>query len=151
MHTDPISDMLTRIRNAQMVKKSEVVLPYSKLKLNILRLLTREGWLGKIDKLPPGSGHQIDGNKPKKAIKKNVMGRFDSIKVELKYDNRGNSKITNLRRISKPGRRVYVKYDEIKAVLNGFGMAIISTSRGMMTDREARSAKAGGEIICEIY
>lgn len=142
--TDPIADMLTRIRNAQMVKKSELVLPYSKLKMGILNILAKEGWLQEVEKIEAAGG--------KINRKASITSRFDSIKIKLYYDaDSRQPKITKLERISKPGRRVYVDKENIPFVLNGKGLAIISTSKGLLTDREARKQKVGGEIICEIY
>ena len=143
--TDPIADMLTRIRNAQMVRKTEVVMPYSKLKFNLLNLLKREGWIGNVEKIEPG----VVSDKVKVKTNDN-SSRFAAIKVDLKYVGDKN-KIDKLQRISKPGRRVYVNKDAIPTVLGGRGLAVISTSQGLLTDKEARAKKLGGEIICEIY
>lgn len=142
--TDPIADMLTRIRNAQMVKKSELVLPYSRLKMNIIDLLVKEHWLQSAEKIEPLTG---------KTIRKGATpGRFSSIKIKLHYNQESNDpKISSLERISKPGRRVYVSKENIPYVLNGQGLAVISTSRGLLTDREARKQKIGGEVVCAIY
>jgi len=144
--TDPIADMLTRIRNAQMVKKTEVVMPYSKLKLNILSLLKEEGWIEYVEKIEP-----VPASQTKQKVKLNdALSRFASLKVKIKY-NGNQAKIEKLQRVSKPGRRVYVNKGEVPQVLNGRGLAIISTSQGLLTDREARERKVGGEVICEIY
>jgi small subunit ribosomal protein S8 len=137
---DPIADMLTRIRNASLVKKDELFLPMSKVKFNIAKILEREGFIS--------GALVISGGEE---LKKNKTSKFDQIKIVLKYDQDGQPKIKSLKRISKPGRRVYVTRDEIKKVLNGLGMSIISTSKGLMTDREARKNNTGGELICEIY
>lgn len=128
--TDPISDMLTRIRNAQAVKKSEVVLALSKIKFNIAKILEKEGWVGEVKK------QKIN---------------YGQIKVGLKYDKEGQPVIRSLKRISKPGLRVYVSKDKLPRVLNGMGIAIISTSHGLMTNKEARKKGMGGEILCEVY
>ncbi len=127
-----------------MVKKSEVLLPYSKLKMNIAELLVREGWLQNVEKIEALTG---------KLIKKGfTAGRFASIKITLRYSADGRSpKITKLEKISKPGRRVYVSKENIPYVLSGKGLAVISTSRGLLSDREARREKIGGEILCQIY
>jgi len=146
MHTDPIADMLTRIRNAQAVKKPEVVLPYSKIKLNILELMSKNGWLGKVELQHPNKT-------PSKTIKKaksDLNSRFQMIRVELKYSER-KPNINSLKRISKPGRRIYVKKDNIPVVLDGLGMAVISTPKGILTDKQAKEQKVGGEVVCEIY
>jgi small subunit ribosomal protein S8 len=130
MMTDPIADMLTRIRNAAMVRKAQVELPFSKLKLAIANVLAREGYLAKAEETK--------------------VGRLSYLLLTLKYDN-GQSAVSTLRRLSKPGQRQYVKADEIKDVLNGFGVAILSTPQGILTDKEARAAGVGGEMICEVY
>jgi small subunit ribosomal protein S8 len=142
MHTDPISDMLTRIRNAQLVKKSEVVLPYSKLKLAVLKVMEREDWIKDVATI-----------KPDIKIKKVKDGgiKFEQLKLGLIYDADGDGKIKSIQRVSKPGKRVYASKDNLPKVLNGWGMAIISTSQGLMTDNEARKKGLGGEVVCEIY
>lgn len=132
--TDPISDMLTRIRNASAVRKSELVLPMSKIKFQIGKILEKNNWITKCEV-------EKDSEKD---IKKNI-------KLVLKYKKSGKSAISNIKRISTPGRRVYVGKDELPRVLNGFGMAIISTPSGLMTNKEAKKEKLGGEVICEIY
>ncbi len=137
---DPIADMLTRIRNASIIKKTEVVLPMSKVKFNIAKILEKEGFVSKVEIIPGG-----------KDLQKNKAAKFDQIKIVLKYDKDGQSKISFLKKISKPGRRVYVNKDNIGQVLNGLGFSIISTSKGMMTGRQARKEQIGGEFICEIY
>ncbi len=136
--TDPISDMLTRIRNAQAVKKESVVLPMSKIKYNIAKILEQEGYIERMEVIKTKS-------------LKNGSSVFDELKIVLKYKKEGSPVITSLERISKPGRKVYVKKDELPRVLNNLGFAIISTSRGLMTNREAKREKLGGEVICEIY
>ncbi len=130
MMTDPIADMLTRIRNASMVYKKEVVVPFSKIKLAIANILAREGYLAKVEE-------KKDGHHP-------------YLLLTLKYDD-SQPVVNNLKRISKPGHRQYVKNGELKPVLNGYGLAILSTPQGIMSDKEARKAKLGGELICEIY
>jgi small subunit ribosomal protein S8 len=131
--TDPIADMLTRIRNALAVRKAEVVLPMSKIKYNIAKILERDGWIEKAE------------------IIKSNKAKFDEIKIVLKYNEKGETAIKHLKRISKPGLRVYVKKGNLPRVLNNYGMAIISTPRGLMTNREARKNGLGGEVLCEIY
>ncbi|MBU0612996.1 30S ribosomal protein S8 [Patescibacteria group bacterium] len=128
--TDPIADMLTRIRNTVPLKKEKVIIPFSKIKFEIAKILEKEGYVKKVEK---------------------SESNFATIDIELKYTSDKESVIQNLKRISKPGRRVYVEYNKIPRVLNGLGMAIISTSAGLMSDREAKSRKIGGEVICEIY
>lgn len=127
--TDPIADMLTRIRNAYRVRKHEATFPYSKLKMNICEILVREGYLEKAEK---------------------TTDAHPQILVALKYAGR-QAAISELKRISKPGSRRYVQAASIGKVLNGFGVSIFSTSRGLLTGKEARAAKVGGELICEVY
>lgn len=130
MMTDPIADMLTRIRNASAVGKTEVVLPYSKLKFEIAKLLEREGYIKGVEK---------------------TKNKFDEILIKLRYHKNKKSYISQIKRISKPGRRVYAGKDELPIVLDNIGIAIISTSKGIITNKEAKKKKLGGEIICEIY
>lgn len=129
MMTDPIADMLTRIRNASTVKKSEVTVSYSKIKMAIAQTLVKEGYLEKVEK---------------------TKDKIPQLVISLKYDGR-EPIIHSLKRISKPGQRKYVKNDEIGKVLNGFGISILSTPRGIMTNWEALRDKVGGEVICEVY
>ena len=129
--TDPIADMLTRIRNAQAVKQSEVLVPHSQVKFALGEILKREGYLRQITKLNDGTRKII--------------------KIILSYDETGEPVIKSLRRISKPGRRVYCQKEKLPWVLQGMGIAVISTSRGLMTAKEARKANLGGEILCEIW
>lgn len=136
--TDPIADMLTRIRNASMLGKTEVVLPKSKLKFNIAKILEQNHWVEKVETTQVASV-------------KNASCLFDEMKITLKYKPNGQPAITSLRRISKPSRRLYVTKDELPRVLNNLGIAIISTSQGLMTNKEAGKRQIGGEIICEIY
>lgn len=132
MMTDPIADMLTRIRNASRVKKPETVVPFSKLKFNIARILEREGYIEKVEERATG----------------NLMKEFV---IYLKYGASKKPRISGIRRISKPGQRLYVRQDNIPVSRSGFGIAILSTSRGLMTDKEARNSGVGGEILCEVY
>lgn len=129
--TDPISDMLTRIRNAQAARHSEVVLPFSKLKQNLANILRQERFLKNVDQ------SQEAGRK--------------SLVLTLQYQANGAPAIKNIRRVSRPGRRVYRKKDELPSVLSGYGLALISTPAGLMTNKEARKRGLGGEIICEVY
>jgi small subunit ribosomal protein S8 len=129
--TDPIAHMLTKIRNATMVKKAEVEIPSSKMKAVIAKILKQEGYI---------KGYEV--------IPDNKQG---ILKLKLKYDDQANGVIVDLQRVSKPSRRVYVAKDEIPSVLSGMGIAILSTSKGMMTDRAARQAGVGGEIICYVW
>jgi len=139
--TDPIADMLTRIRNASIVRKTELVLPMSKIKLAVAKILEKESWIQKAERIPAGTA----------LVNKDGVSKFDQIKIVLKYKKSGRSSITNIKRISKPGLRIYVGKDEMPRVLNGFGIAVISTSQGIMTNKEARRKKVGGEVLCEIY
>ncbi len=127
---DPISDMLTSIRNALAVNHSTVTVPFSKLKYEIAKILEREKFVEKIEK-------------KRKKIKKTIL-------ITLKYIDKMPA-ISGLKRVSKPGQRIYLSAKKIKKVKGGYGIAIISTSRGLMTDREARKNKLGGEVICEIW
>jgi small subunit ribosomal protein S8 len=127
---DPVSNMLTLIRNAQAVRKETVSMPFSELKYQIAKLLAKNGFLGGVEK---------KGRKTQKIIE-----------ITLKYDN-GDPKIFGLKKVSKPGQRIYKKFREIRPVKGGYGLALISTSRGLMTNKEARKQKLGGEVICEIW
>ncbi len=131
MMTDTIADMLVRIKNAIMAKHKEVRIPHSKMKERIAKILKEEGFI---------SDYEVVGEIPKKEI---------LIKFKVLPD--GKNAITDLKRISKPGRRIYASKDEIPWVMNGLGIAIISTSKGLMTDREARKNKIGGEVICYVW
>lgn len=128
--TDPIADMLTRIRNAQAIKHNEVLIPHSKVKFELGKILKAEGFIDNV-----------------KLVEKSPQ---NLIKIFLKY-NDGIPAIKMLKRISKPGRKVYKKKDKLPRVLQEMGVAIISTSKGLMTDREARRSGLGGEILCEIW
>jgi small subunit ribosomal protein S8 len=141
MHSDPIADMLARIKNAILVRKEEVIFPYSKIKFNICKVLERENLIKKVEILEPGE----------RFSKKKKINRFRQIKVTLKYTPKKQPVIFDLKRISKPGRRVYVKHNEIPKVLGGYGIAILSTPLGILSDKEARRKKVGGELICEVY
>ncbi len=133
--TDPIADMLTRIRNASKVKKPEVYIPFSKLKLEIVKILKRQGYIQDFKELKPDE----------------TENKFGGIMVGLKYNKGKKPAITSIKRVSKPGQRVYVSKDELPKVLNNLGLAIVSTSKGVMTNTEAKQAGLGGELICEIY
>ncbi len=128
---DTISDMLTRIRNAQAAKKADVVLPYSKFKHSLGKVLVAEGWVKNID--TKGEG-----------ILKTLV-------VILKYDDTGAPVINGIKRVSKPGQRIYADKTKVPRVMGGLGTTIVSTSRGLMTDKIARKEKVGGEIVCQIW
>ncbi|MBU1160634.1 MAG: 30S ribosomal protein S8 [Patescibacteria group bacterium] len=152
--TDPIADMLTRIRNASVIKKSEVILGVSKIKREIAEILKKEGWVQDVKILKAGQNVESQAKKNKFLDQQEQQldtYAFDQLKIILKYKENGKSEINNLKRISKPGLRIYAKKDELPKVLNNFGIAIISTPQGLMTNKEARKKKVGGEIICEIY
>lgn len=131
MNTDPIADMLTRIRNANMVSHSSVEMPSSKLKVQLAKLLKEEGFI-------------TDYN-----VKE--VGKFKVLEITLKYDAKNKPIITKLERISKPGLRSYSKAKNLPKVLGGMGIAIVSTSKGLLTDRKARKENIGGEVICYVY
>lgn len=129
--TDPIADMLARIRNAVSAKHSRVDIPASKLKLEIARILKEEGYINNF---------VVKGEGVKKLVR-----------IFLRYDSRGTSSITYLARVSRPGRRVYVGSHQIPRVLGGYGVNIVSTSRGLMSGKAARRENVGGELLAEIY
>lgn len=129
--TDPIADMLTRIRNAKQRKHETVNMPLSKLKLEIARILKDEGFI---------RNYKVGGEAGK-----------EELRIFLKYINEEEPVITDLRRISSPGRRVYVGKDAIPSVKGGLGIAILSTSKGLMTDQKSREIKVGGEVLCYVW
>ena len=129
--TDPIADMLARIRNAVSAKHSRVDIPASKLKLEIARILKEEGYINNF---------VVKGEGTKRTIR-----------IFLRYDARGTSSITHLARVSRPGRRVYMGSGEIPRVLGGYGVNIVSTSRGLMSGKTARRENIGGEVLAQIY
>jgi len=131
MHSDPIADLLTRIRNGSRAKLSAVEVPHSRIKLELIKLLEAEGFV---------KGHEIT-----------TESKFPSIRVHLKYDNRRNPIIHSLKRVSKPGLRVYKGSDSLLPLRSGLTTQILSTSQGLMTDREARRKHIGGEILCEVW
>lgn len=131
MMTDPIADMLTRIRNASMARHDRVELPHSKLKEHVATVMKAEGYLDDV--------RMSEGDGPKTLV------------LVLRYGRDRQSAIDGLRRVSTPGRRVYVRHDRIQRVCSGMGISILSTSRGVMTDREARRQRVGGELLCEVW
>jgi small subunit ribosomal protein S8 len=131
MMTDPIADMLTRIRNANLAFKDEVEIPASRLKEQVARLLAREGYV---------SGYRMEGEAPKRHLV-----------VEMKYGPERERTISGLKRVSRPGRRVYADRDNLPRVLGGLGVAILSTSQGLMTDRQAAHRGIGGEVLCQVW
>ena len=131
MLTDPIADMLTRIRNACMVQHSQVVMPSSKMKASIAKILSDEGFI---------ASYTVTDDAPQ-----------PNLVLRLKYGDKGKPVITGLKRISKPGLRVYTGYSGIPWVRSGLGMNILSTPKGVMTGQQARRARVGGEVICDIW
>ena len=131
--TDPIADMLTRIRNANMVSLTEVEMPSSKLKVELAKLLKSEGYVEDY------------------AVTEKEGSVFKTLKITLKYDEKSKPVISNLKRVSRPGLRNYCKAKDIPQVLGGMGIAIISTSKGLLTDRKARKENVGGEILCYVW
>ncbi len=130
MHSDPLSDFLTRIRNAYKVRKETVTAPASKVKIEIAKILSAHGYLRSFEVI----------EKP-----------FPTIKVTLAYREGKEPAAHSITRVSSPGRRVYVKHQQLRPVHNGYGIAIISTPQGLMANRDARRKRVGGELICEIY
>lgn len=131
MMTDPIADMLTRIRNAVRVERQDVNMPISKVKRGLAEVLKREGYIWDWEEIEAKPVNQL--------------------RLNLKYGPNGERIIRHVRRVSKPGRRVYAGTRSLRPVLNGLGISIISTSRGVISDREARRRKLGGEILCELW
>jgi small subunit ribosomal protein S8 len=132
--TDPIADMLTRIRNATLAHHTRVDVPASTLKVEIARILEREGYIQSFKVVEPKEG----------AVQKNI-------RISLKYGPRGERVITGIERVSRPGRRVYFGTTEVPPVLGGLGTSILTTSRGVMTGREARREGVGGEVLCNVW
>jgi small subunit ribosomal protein S8 len=129
--TDPIADLLTRIRNANMVRHEKLEVPASKLKKEVAEILKREGFVRDVE--------YIEDNKQ------------GIIRIFLKYGSNNERVITGIKRISKPGLRVYAKADEVPKVLNGLGIAVVSTSQGVLTDKEARNKQVGGEVLAYVW
>lgn len=138
MITDPVADMLTQIRNALAAKKPEVVLPHSRLKHDLAKIFANHGWLEKIETV------DFLGREGK-------HGNFKSLKLTLKYGATGLPAISGLKRVSRPGQRIFAKVSEISRFRLGLGATVLSTSKGLMTDKEAKKAKLGGEVICQIW
>jgi len=130
--TDPIADMLTRIRNANKVRFKSVDVLLSRMNLNIAKVLKKSGYISGYD------------------IKKDTRG-YQILRIYMKYSDAKRSVLTGIQRISKPGRRVYVTSEKIPRVLNGYGIAILSTSKGVLTDKEASESKVGGEVLCNVW
>ena len=130
MYTDPISDMLTRIRNASLANKAELVLPHSKFKLALSEVLVREGFISGV---------------------KEQAGKHKMLEIKLKYAEDGQPVISGIKRVSKPGQRIYLASQKIPRTNSGFGITIVSTPKGLVTDKEARQHKIGGEVICQVW
>jgi small subunit ribosomal protein S8 len=130
--TDPIADMLTRIRNANKARFKSVNVYMSQMNVNIAKVLKKAGYINSYDNVKDEKGQQM-------------------LKIVLKYPDTKRAVITDIERISKPGRRVYVASDSIPKVLNGYGISVLSTSRGVITDEEARELNVGGEILCKVW
>jgi small subunit ribosomal protein S8 len=131
MMTDPIADMLTRIRNANTAYKDEVEIPASRVKEEVAKVLAREGFV---------QGYRVEGDVPKRRIV-----------IEMKYGPERERTISGIKRVSRPGRRVYVDRNHLPRVLGGLGVSILSTSQGLMTDRQAARRGVGGEVLCEVW
>lgn len=130
MYTDPIADMLTRIRNATAAHKTELVLPFSKFKANLAQVLLKEGFISGVNEL---------------------AGQHKMLQLNLKYTASGESVIGGIKRVSKPGQRIYLPVEKLPRTNSGFGITVVSTSKGLLTDREARKDKVGGEVVCQIW
>jgi len=131
MYTDPIADMLTRIRNAVKAGKAELSLPYSKFKGNLAKLLAQEGFLGSVNETTDGT--------------------FRQLRIKLKYGPNGEPVISGIKRVSKPGQRIYLPVDKLIRTNSGLGISVISTSKGLLTDRQARKEGVGGEVVCQVW
>ena len=130
MYTDPISDMLTRIRNAAAAGKQDLVMPYSVFKHNLAKLLHSEGFISGVNELP---------------------GRVKMLQMNLRYDPQGSPVISGIKRVSTPGQRIYLAVDKLPRTNGGLGVTVVSTSKGLMTDKQARKDRVGGEVICQIW
>jgi small subunit ribosomal protein S8 len=131
MHSDPIADLLTRIRNGCQARLMSVDVPHSRIKLEVVKLLQNEGYI---------ESHEVT-----------TESQFPNIRIVLKYDKKRQPLINTIKRVSKPGLRVYKGVEELKPLRNGLATRILTTNQGLMTDREARRRKIGGEILCEVY
>lgn len=131
MWTDPIADLLTRVRNGVRSRSTQVLAPRSRMKLAVCQVLKEEGYISDVEEIDDGK-----------------QGR---LRITLKYGPRGEQVLTHIRRESKVGRRLYVGVEEMPRVLNGLGIAVVSTNRGVMSDRRCRELKLGGELLCTVY
>lgn len=130
MFTDPIADMLTRIRNAGAARKAELVLPYSKFKANLAQVLLKEGFISGVSELT--AEHKM-------------------LQITLKYSPTGDPVIAGIKRVSKPGQRIYLPVDRLPRTNSGYGVTVVSTSKGLLTDRQARKVHLGGEVVCQVW
>ncbi len=130
MYTDPIADMLTRIRNASAVRRPELVMPYSKFKHSLAQLLLAEGYISGVNELE---------------------GRRKMLQLNLRYGEGGDPAIAGIKRVSKPGQRIYLPVERIPRTNSGLGLTVVSTPRGLMTDRRARKERIGGEVVCQVW
>lgn len=158
--TDPIADLLTRLRNAYLAKQGSVAVPYSRLKGEILEILKGEGLIASLERVPlrpSATAAAMVYQQPVVAAVSRPRHAFpaspdvDYLTVTLKYEPDGQPTIRHLKRVSRPGRRVYVDHRHLPIVLNNYGLAVVSTSRGLMTNREARKKHLGGEVLFEVY
>jgi len=131
MHSDPIADLLTRIRNGIQAKLPAVEVPHSKIKLEICRILQGEGYI---------KGYEVT-----------TESKFPTIQIQLRYDSKRKPVITRIQRVSRPGLRIYKANDDLRPIRSGLATRILSTSQGVMTDREARRKHVGGEVLCEVW
>ena len=130
MYTDPISDMLTRIRNSTRAKQATIALPYSKFKHSLATLLRAEGFISGVEVLE---------------------GKIKMLQLSMKYASSGEPVISGLKRVSSPGQRIYLSADKLPRTKNGYGITVVSTSKGLLSDRQARKQKVGGEIVCQVW
>ncbi len=130
MYSDPIADMLIRIKNASLARKGGLVLPYSKFKAHLAQLLAKEGFIKAIEEVP---------------------GKFKQLNILLKYGPSGEPVIAGIKRISRPGQRIYLSASKLPRTNSGLGITVVSTSKGLFTDAQARKAKIGGEVVCQIW
>ena len=149
MMTDPIADMLTRIRNANRIERPAVEMPFTRLKSNIAQVLKDEGFI-----LDYHVGQYVTDDQGQRVFRtltetKDIPKLI--LRVYLKYGPEGEKVIRRLQRVSKPGRRVHTRHDQLRPILDGLGVAVISTSKGVMSDRRARAEKLGGEVICTVW
>jgi small subunit ribosomal protein S8 len=148
MMTDPIADLLTRIRNANRIERAVVDIPANKVKRSIAQVLKDEGFIldYQVGDVTPGAAGHTEFTP-----RENASGSKAVVRVFLKYGPDGEKVIRRIERASRPGRRLYRRHDQLKPVLDGLGIAIISTSRGVMSDRQARANRLGGELLCTVW